>query len=113
MLRPPVINASRLTVQKNLLSYGEDELASRTRDLADGEMLKIGERGAELLLSRQADRKLYLAVALAAVEVMEGSPRPLRLTRRKLKGISDHCETDEHMTRTVRRPLPGQAASAG
>jgi hypothetical protein len=98
-----LICTSRYVVQLDLLSYGEDELAAAVRDLTDDEMVKIGDRADQLCFSA-TDGKIYLAIALAAVEVMEGSPRPLRLTRRKLKGVWYRHQpgpADEHMNRTV------------
>lgn len=99
-----MINTSRQVVRLNLLSYGEDELAAKTPDLTDDEMVKIGKRAFELTFSTAAG-KLYLAVALAAVEIMEGEPRPLQRTRRKLKGVWDqheHGVSDPYMDRMVR-----------
>ena len=99
-----MINTSRQVVRLNLLSYGEDELAAKTPDLTDDEMVKIGTRAFELTFSI-AKGKLYLAVALAAVEIMEDEPRPLKRTRRKLKGVWDqheHGVSDPHMDKIVR-----------
>jgi hypothetical protein len=109
-----LISTSRQVVKLDLLSYGEDELAARVRNLTDDELLKIGERAFQLTFAA-AKGKLYLAVALAAVEVMEGTPRSLRLTRRKLKGIwyeRAQDEMDPHMTRMARKPAGDQANPA-
>lgn len=107
-----MINTSRQVVRLNLLSYGEDDLAAKTPDLTDDETVRIGKRAFELTFST-AEGKLYLALALAAVEIMEGEPRPLQRTRRKVKGVWDqheHGVSDPHMDRMVRRP-PGDIES--
>jgi hypothetical protein len=83
-----VIRTNRERIHLDLLSYGEDDLAGRAAGIADEELRRIGERGFELLFG-DAQGKLYLAIAMAAVEVLEGAPRPLARKRRKLKGVWD------------------------
>ena len=79
------VSTTRELLQADLRTYGEDELAARVPTLGEAEMRTIAEA---------ADRYLYTperpllakAVALAAVEVLEGASRPLKRNRRRLKG---------------------------
>lgn len=80
------VSVKRELLEANLRTYGEDELAARISTLSEAEMQRIAE---------VADRHLYTperpiidkAVAMAAVEVLEGVSRALKRTRRRLKGI--------------------------
>ena len=80
------VSVRRELLEANLRTYGEDELAARISTLTEAEMQRIGE---------VADRYLYTperpliakAVALATIEVLEGAGRPLKRSRRRLKGI--------------------------
>ncbi|GAB3651856.1 hypothetical protein GCM10027589_08950 [Actinocorallia lasiicapitis] len=83
-----LINTNRERIRLDLLSYGEDRLAVLAADLTDGDLHRIGERATELTFST-AQGRIYLALALAAVEVMEGDARPLKFSRRRIKGIWD------------------------
>ncbi|WP_285701961.1 hypothetical protein [Actinomadura sp. NBRC 104412] len=83
-----MIRTNRERIRLDLLSYGEDHLAGRAAGITDDQLRRIGERGLQLVLS-DAQGKLYLAIAMAAVEVLEGAPRPLARKRRKLKGVWD------------------------
>jgi hypothetical protein len=77
----------RRAIADDLWRYGEDDLARRAFDLTDHELERMGEiagthstasdvaSGAGMLFSK--------AIALAAVEVMEGMARPLGRTRRR------------------------------
>jgi hypothetical protein len=73
-------------LQADLRTYGEDELAAQIPTLSEAEMQRIGE---------VADRYLYAperpliakALALAAIEVLEGAGRPMKRNRRRLKGL--------------------------
>lgn len=78
------IVVSRQHLAIDLRTYGEDELAARALNATEEEMLRIGERGAELACTGMLIAK---AVALAAIEVFESKSRPTRWNRRKLKGI--------------------------
>lgn len=70
----------------DLRSYGEDELAARASRLTEDELTRLGTRAGELILFGR-ESLLAKAVALAAVEVMEGATRELRFKRRKVTGI--------------------------
>ena len=70
----------------DLRTYGEDALAERALSLDDETHARIQER-ADHYLYRGESRLLAKAVALAAIEVLEGTPRQPRWRRRKLKGI--------------------------
>ena len=80
------ISISRELLQINLRTYGEETLAQRVPILSDDEMREIGE-----VAGRHATtggvRLIDKAVTLAAVEVLEGANRPLKRSRRRLKGI--------------------------
>ncbi|GAA2083278.1 hypothetical protein GCM10009780_21860 [Actinomadura alba] len=74
-----MINTSRVRLRYDLLTYGEEELAEKVRDLTDDEVRAIGKRAFDLTFSTTKGH-LDLALTLAAVETMEGGPRPLRRT---------------------------------
>ena len=74
-------------IADDLWLYGEEKLATRALALSDQELERMREialryahvsdkpSGAGMMISK--------AIALAAVEVMEGRPRPLTRTRRR------------------------------
>ena len=72
----------------DLWRYGEDDLWKRVLTLPDRTMKQIGERADQHLIygptTRAGDSMLISkALALAAVEVLEGKPRPLKRVRRR------------------------------
>lgn len=81
----PVI-VDRETLALDLRSYGEDELAHRVAAIDDQDLADIGERADDYLYG-EANGLIPKAVTLAAIEVLEGTGRPPRFKRRKLKGI--------------------------
>jgi hypothetical protein len=83
-----VIWTERTSLAEDLWRYGEDELWTRVLTASDRTMERIGERamwhavngphakdGSSMLLPK--------ALALAAIEVLEEAPRPLRRERRR------------------------------
>jgi hypothetical protein len=92
------VTDKRSLLQMSLRSYGEEELALRVSRLADAEMQRIGEVakqhfaafGGPLRARGPSDRltrNYSKAESLAAIEVMEGTGRPLKRKRRNLKAI--------------------------
>ena len=81
----------------HLRTYGEDEIAARIASLDSATLERIFERAGEYAFSAEFARPsgagmlLAEALARAAVKVVEGSARPLRWKRRKLKGIYPGC----------------------
>lgn len=78
----------RSSLALDLWRYGEDELWKRSLTLPDRTMEQIGERADYHLThgptTRAGDSMLIAkALALAAVEVLEGHSRPLKRTRRR------------------------------
>jgi hypothetical protein len=76
-----------------LLSYGEDELARRVQSLTDVQIDKINEIAKRHYVALGVPRrptgpsnrltgKVSKADSLAAVQIMEGAPRPLKRERR-------------------------------
>jgi len=80
------ISVSRELLQINLQTYGEEALALRVPNLSDAEMREIG-----VVAGRHATtggvNLIDKALTLAAVEILEGASRPLKRSRRRLKGI--------------------------
>ena len=80
----------KATLESALWSYGEDDLVARVAaGLPRGDVEKIGQRCAELEITTnpaKSDGSGYpfdTALALAAVEVLEGARRPLARKRRR------------------------------
>jgi hypothetical protein len=78
----------RSSLAVDLWRYGEDELWKRVLTLRDRTMKQIGERADYHLThgptTRAGDSMLISkALALAAVEVLEGHFRPMKCTRRR------------------------------
>jgi hypothetical protein len=74
------VSASRPPLAADLRSYGENAVAERVANLDDAAMRALGEQAARYMT--KGARNLAQALALAAVEVVEGSPRPLKRKRR-------------------------------
>ena len=86
--RPEVVWTERSSLAIDLWRYGEDDLWKRVLTLPDKSMKRIGERADQRLVygptTRTGDSMLISkALALAAVEVLEGNPRPLKRERRR------------------------------
>jgi hypothetical protein len=77
----------------DLRTYGEDALADRVAAMRRDQLQLVYDRADHYLLSREfstpsgASPYFAWALAMAAVEVLEGTQRPLRWKRRRLKGI--------------------------
>jgi hypothetical protein len=83
----PVIRASKEEVAYNLMTYGEDTLLPALAAATPDQLTQI-QRRAGYYAFGTASKSGYgmmfaRALALAAVEVLEGSPRELRRQRRK------------------------------
>ena len=81
------IHTSRKDIERQLRSYGEDALASKAAALAESDVVRIGERAFDYACMPTTKRSgggmmIAKAIAHAAVEIMEGSPRELRRKRR-------------------------------
>ena len=89
---PSWISSSREALGNDLRAYGETDLAARSADLTDAEMRQIGIRAFAIATTpdpaRAAGMLLAKALALAAVEVIEGPSRDLHRQRRDLKAKS-------------------------
>ncbi|GIF78612.1 hypothetical protein [Asanoa siamensis] len=83
-----VVRTNPDALVKALRSYGEDAVADRVGELAGAELEEIGTHAAELALLSDpsgSNRRMSLAkaLALAAVAAIEGTQRPLTLSRRR------------------------------
>lgn len=76
------IHTAPATIRLALYHYGEDELAERARHLTSEEVDLIATAAGRWAFD-QGVLLLARAVALAAVEVLEGEPRDLALSRRR------------------------------
>jgi hypothetical protein len=74
------VNAPRENLVAALQSYGEDDAAGKIADLPDADHQRIAEIA---FVHACTGMLLAKALSLAAVEVIEGRPRPLRRNRRK------------------------------
>lgn len=88
-----MVIALRDTLAIDLRTYGEDDAADRVLSLSDEDLARIWERADHYVYSDEhalaSGRSMLIgkALALAAVDVLEGAPRELRWKRRRLKGI--------------------------
>ena len=83
-----VVWTERTSLAEDLWRYGEDDLWQRVLTASDQTMEAIGLRAMDHLLHGQAlpsggSMLISKALALAAVEVLEGDERPLRRDRRR------------------------------
>jgi hypothetical protein len=96
ILAVPVVQEPEL-IAVDLRTYGEDDVADRIPTLSPDQLQRIYDRADFYLYSdehaRPSGASPYLAwaIAMAAVEVVDGHRRPLRWKRRKLKGIYPGC----------------------
>lgn len=87
------VSTTREWLVVHLQTYGEEEVAAAVVQATEETLERIFDRADHYLYADQfakaSGASPFLAEALsrAAVEVMEGEPRPLRWKRRKLKGI--------------------------
>jgi hypothetical protein len=88
----PVVTTRELLVV-DLRTYGEEAVANALVDADEARLKEIFARADHYLYSDQfakpsgASPLIAEALSRAAVEIIEGAPRPLRCKRRKLKGI--------------------------
>jgi hypothetical protein len=78
---------SSLSLARELWRFGEPDLAARARRLSPLEVLEIGSRAGELIVARAGkaswpEGPRGSEVVLAAIERLEGRPRPPRRRRR-------------------------------
>ena len=86
----------------DLRTYGEDALAKRVLSLDDETHVRIQERAGHHLHAGN-NGLIAKAIALAAIEVLEGTARQPRWRRRKLKGIwPERCLTQPKSHREPR-----------
>lgn len=84
---------SRDLLAVDLRTYGEDALADAVLTADEAQLEQIFDRADYYVYSDEfaspsgASPLLAFALARAAIDVIEGTPRPLRWKRRKLKGI--------------------------
>jgi hypothetical protein len=88
----PVATSRELLIV-DLRTYGEDAVATAVADADEAQLKQIFARADHYLYSDEfaklsgASPIIAEALTRAAVEIVEGMPRPLRWKRRKLKGI--------------------------
>ena len=80
------IQTDRETLALDLRTYGEDELAARVASMSDEDLRRVFDRADDYLYQDESGL-IARALAGAAVEVLEGRPRPLSRSRRRLKGV--------------------------
>lgn len=67
---------------EDLKDYGEDDVAAKIPGLSESDLTRIGEIAFDHSLTGML---LAKAIALAAVEVVEGHPRELKRKRRRFR----------------------------
>ena len=81
------INCSREHLERQLRAYGEDAVADRIMALGQRRWRRIGDRAMEFACMEDTPSgRLMLidkALAMAAVEIIEGASRALKRKRRK------------------------------
>jgi hypothetical protein len=87
------VSTTRELLIIDLRTYGEDAIAEAVAGATDMQLAQVFDRADHYLyaddFAKPSGASPFLAEALsrAAVEIIEGAPRPLRWKRRKLKGI--------------------------
>jgi hypothetical protein len=88
-----VISTTKEVLIRALRPHGEETAAAMVPDMTDEQFRAVGERAGWFVYSLPSRRKdgsgifLDTALALAAVEQLEGQSRDLRWKRRRLKGL--------------------------
>ncbi len=84
-----VISMPAVSYARELWRFGESDLARRAAGMSPSQCADVGERAGDLSLSGEADRLWpggprghASAVLLAAIEHLEGRPRPCARVRR-------------------------------
>jgi hypothetical protein len=91
------VSTTRELLVVHLRTYGEEGAAAAIAVADENTLERIFDRADRYLYAEAlaktsgASPVLAEALARAAVEVIEGAPRPLRWKRRKLKGIYPGC----------------------
>lgn len=75
-----VVASNRRAMVSELRSFGEDSVASAVEVAEDEIIWAIGQRAMQIALSRE---NIPRSLCLAAIENIEGRPRPLARKRRK------------------------------
>ena len=80
---PPIVGLDRNTIAQDLRTYGEDELADRVASITEGQRIQIGWAAGRHWEGPETGPSMQLrkAVAMAAVEVLEGASRSLKRQR--------------------------------
>src|SRR5713101_4092298 len=96
-----MLTLRRQDLAANLAAYGESEAAARIEQLTADEYRLIGEIGFRHALD---GKEWFLAGCLAAVEVIEGTERPLHRKRRNWADVPpQYCEPDPLMLHIQKR----------
>ncbi len=88
-----LINTTRDVLIRALRAHGEEKAAALVPGLTEEQFRAIGERAGwnvyNVPSGRKDGRSIFLdtALALAALELLEGNSRALRWKRRRLKGL--------------------------
>lgn len=92
---------SALSLGRELWRYGESDLAERACEMRPEDVLTVGGR-AGALMTTGADERLWpngprnAALMLAVVELLEGTARPCRRSRRLPESdLPDHLQATE------------------
>ena len=91
------VSTTRELLVIDLRTYREDAVAAAVVQATEETLQRIFDRADHYLYADEfansagAGPLLAEALSRAAVEVIEGGPRPLRWKRRKLKGIYPGC----------------------
>ena len=91
------VSTTRELLVIDLRTYGEDAVAAAVVQASEETLQGIFDRADHYLYADEfakpsgASPLLAEALSRAAVEIIEGGPRPLRWKRRKLKGIYPGC----------------------
>lgn len=83
---PAMLHVKRQTLAHMLRSHGENELAERALSVTDDELKRIGELGgcyafSEYAMATGGSMGGARALSMAAIDVLEGTPRDLRWPR--------------------------------
>lgn len=98
---PAQLITSQLSMARELWRFGEPELAERALRLSADQVLAMGRRVVEIASSGQAERlwpdgPRDRAFLLAAIEAVEGVPRPApRHRRRPEHDLPPHLQATE------------------
>jgi hypothetical protein len=80
-----MINAALSTISTDLLAYGEEEASAAALHLSPSEHERLAILAADILYAPKGPRLLSYCVAMAAIHVIEGRPRPLKRKKRQLQ----------------------------